>query len=62
MNIRERNMVTAIWFLSLLAVVAVLACFGLAQKLGRCERDKSRVEAAYEAFMFAIPKPCGEKP
>ena len=50
MNIRERNMTAAIWFLAAVASVAVIGCFALASSLGRCEKNKAMVEKAYEVL------------
>lgn len=41
MNIRERNLTAAIWFLALWSLAATVACFGLSQKLGRCESGRT---------------------
>ena len=50
MNIHERNMTAAIWFLGLWAVVGTICCFGLAQKLGRCEKKLDMAGRAYSVF------------
>ena len=54
MNIRERNMAVAIWFLGLVASVAMIGCIGLASKLGHCERERDKAQGAYEALVCSM--------